>query len=462
MKKPGSRLLLQVTLLLTLPLLLETTAGAQEAEQSSTTTAEKQNSKSKAKNAQAERSAQAQSGSQSSENDVNKKLPGRFLNSVYGPEVIDLGSAPRFHLLYGLTFVQSYDDHIRELATARGGASGVESYVGLLGRTRKVWYMFEHALTAAHYTTQALGTRAYHSSSFGIGRELSSTRRWSWDIRGSAHYGDDLLRPTAPLRFNTIGDVSVADPSSAAIGLTPGRVLNTSIALGLEWNRSERQSLRFSFEQGYSNFFGSRSSTNASMFRTELSHSLSARTKLAVAGTVQHHSFGRFGSRSVYGGEVGLKMQPTPRTILEMSVGPAISTGAIHPQVVTFRVAGSAQLNQTSSVSLAAARQFTTTYLASNGWADDVSFGFARRLGSTKDFRLDAGYFHTDFAPLSSGTVGPYEGYFVEPQLIWRLSRNLSAEISYRHAYRLTVAGLSRNIVAFRLTWKPAPAGLFK
>ncbi len=392
--------------------------------------------------------------------------PPEYVPTLNSDRLIRMGGGPRFRIFYSTSFTQVYDNHLT--GTLASGGQNLTSWnpaIGFVANTTRAQYLFQYASTISRLDSAASGLQAFHSTNF-VGRgELGAG--WGWDVTLSSWYGVDQARLLAPLTFTNLMNIPTADTRAAVLQLGAQRALNVSESAGLHWKPDERDRFAFALYHTYSSFMGVPSQGVPSQqityvgLKTDYSRDLTRRAALHL-----YNSFGRDSRPDpcvFYDGGAALALRPTPTVSFEFGGGPTIgSTSCATRRGTNFKSSMAMHLDRVSSVYVSATRQSNVPVnLPRSQTSTAISTGYSREFPGGMSVRLDGGYLY--LASYATHAFVNAQGYFVSPQVEWKLMRSLSLNLAYRNMYQIVgSANLARHQALLTVTWRPEPRGLYQ
>ena len=387
--------------------------------------------------------------------------PPQYVATLNSDRLIRMGGGPRFRIFYSTTFSQAYDNHLT--GTLASGAQNLTSWnptIGFVAHTTRAQYLFQYASTVSRLDNAPSGLQAFHSTNFVSRGEFGTG--WGWDVTFSSWYGVDQVRLLAPLAFTNLMDIPTADTKAAVLQLGAQRNLNVSESAGLHWKPDERDHFAFAVYHSYSSFMDAPSQQITYVgLKTDYSRDL---TRLATLHL--YNSFGRDSRPDpcvFYDGGAALALRPKPTLSLEFGGGPTIgSISCATRRGTNFKGSMGLHLDRVSNVYVSAARQSNVPVnLPRSQTSTVISAGYSREFPGGMSVRFDGGYLY--LGSYATRAFVKAQGYFVSPQVEWKLMRSLSLNLAYRNMYQIVgSANLARNQVLLTLTWRPQPRGLYQ
>jgi hypothetical protein len=384
-----------------------------------------------------------------------------YVPAMNGDRLLLLGpSGRKFQPFYSAVLSGAYDSHLAgTLASPGQGLFAVTPTLGFVGHGQQSQYVMQYSSTITELTGTPSGTESFHHGNFTARGEF--THAWGWDLGINGWYGVDALRLLAPLTFTNLLNIPTADAQAAVSQLGAQRTLNVGDNVGLHWQPTVRDRVAFSAYHSYYDFVDLSSHITYVGFNASYSRNLTRQTVLTV-----YNNFGR-DTRTIpctYNDlGVGLAMHPRPNLILQIGGGPTIgSPTCATRRGANFTASMGYQFTRFSTVYVTAGQRTNTPVnLPQSQTSRSFSAGYSRQMSRSLTLRLDGGYMY--LGDFSNNVFVTSQGYFVAPQVEWKLTRSLSAELSYRNMSQLVgTSSLSRNQVLLSLTWRPQANGLYK
>lgn len=376
----------------------------------------------------------------------------------------------RYDLIYGLSASAIYQDHI---PTGNGTTSNVGAlatpHVSLIRYTRTGSYNINYSSTIMPYQSIGTSTAAFHNLSL-TGNGMFS-RRWQWSVSLSSEYGNEAARIAGPLSFELAGGFPIADAGFAV--LTP---FNENTVAGvasatLTWLPTQRDSISVSTMSGYTNILSvygePRVDTIPSEsvgFQVSYNHNLSRKVSINEYGNFIRYvgPLDPFSTThcNVYGGGVGLNVNPNRSVSLSVGGGPQVSDRGCGGS----QRAGSGWVllmghpGPHTRIYAEGTQEYTTVYGLSGHWADTAL------AGASHDFRslevsLDGAAVQGQVSTLGGFTT--VRGFFAGPELRYGFLRSLSMMAGYRifRGSSTPYGSGSMNFVTAGLEWTPGAFG---
>ena len=162
-----------------------------------------------------------------------------------------------------------------------------------------------------------------------------------------------------------------------------------------------------------------------------------------------------FRSCTSFGGGAGVLIRVNQAVALSVEGGPQLSSQGCGGGVsANFSGSLAVNLTQHDRFYVSASRLFATAYQTSGVWEDTAAGGFAKDIGRLR-FMTDAGWVRAEQRP----PVPTYNGYFVAPRVIYRLTESLGVSAAYRKFYGsggLLLGDSTASFAAVSLDWHPA------
>jgi hypothetical protein len=384
-----------------------------------------------------------------------------YVPAMNGDQLFLLGpNSRKFQPFYSAVLSGAYDTHLAGTLASPGQALfAVTPTLGFAGHGQQSQYLMQYSSTITDLTGTPSGTEAYHHGNFTARGEF--THAWGWDLGINGLYGVDALRLLAPLTFTNLLNIPTADAQAAVSQLGAQRTLSVGDNVGLHWQPTVRDRVVFSAYHSYFDFVDLSSHITYVGFNSSYSRNLTRQTVLTV-----YNNFGR-DTRVIpctYDDlGVGLAMHPRPNMILQIGGGPTIgSLTCATRRGGNFVGSFGYQFTRFSTVYVTAGQHNNTSVnLPQSQTNRSFSAGYSRQMSRSLTLRVDGGYMY--LGDFRNNIFVTLQGYFVAPQMEWKLTRSLSAQLSYRNMSQLVgTSSLSRNQVLLSLTWRPQANGLYK
>jgi len=366
------------------------------------------------------------------------------------------------YLLYGLNLSASFehDTAYQGVPAATQALPQVGPYLGLMGRTRTGYFVFQYAPSIVPYDSATGREATFHNFTFnGAG---AVTRRLSWNFQTHAGYGAEVGRLTGNLNSEAVvSGVSESGANFATVQPLTGNSLNSATTAGLGYQLSTRESIHAAVSDTYNGFLYAPAAGVTNLRQNTLGLALSL--DRTISPTMTLHAYGnsdRIFSNILpchsFSGGLGVTYQPTHTLTADIGAGPSSGCGA---QAANFHINLAAALRNRVKVYVVSSREMNTTYRMNSRWEDNVAGGAAKQFGHA-ELGFDAGYFHGQ--PL--GLVGPSDGYFVSPRINYslRLSRVSGIGFSYRRFQGSSGSGPGLSFAMVTLMFSPTPLPLEK
>jgi hypothetical protein len=384
-----------------------------------------------------------------------------YVPAMNGDRLFLLGSSGRkFQPFYSAVLGGAYDSHLAgTLASPGQGLFSATPTIGFLGHGAHSQFLMQYSSTITELTGTPSGVQAYHQGAFTGHGEF--THSWGWDLNFSGYYGIDALRLLAPLTFTTLLNIPAANAQAAVSQLGAQRTLSVGDSFGLHWRPSARDRVAFSAFHGYYDFPDLSSHITYVGFDTSYARNLTRETVLTV-----YNHLGR-DTRAIpctYD-DVGasLAMHPRPNVVLNVGGGPTIGTlSCATRRGANFNASFGYQFTRLSTLYVTGGQRTNTPVNLPHSQTNrSFSAGYSRLMSRDLTLRIDGGYMY--LADYTNNAFTQGQGYFLSPQIQWRLTRSFSAELAYRNMSQLVgTSALSRNQVLLSLTWRPQANGIYK
>lgn len=369
--------------------------------------------------------------------------------------------ASRYLLLYGLRAAANY----QEMSGGQGGSGYVGTvtpYLGLLGRTRTGFWLFQYAPTIVPYTPLGPGLQGYHSVAFSAAGSLTRTLSWGFSMVGG--YGSEAAIIGAPLPTReVVSGVSITDPSAATILPFNGNMLDTSETLTLAWKLNAKQTLGLNLGDTYFAFSRNSGGALVPTTHTDDAHTgldfgqmLSSRTTLHAYATADRIYGNSISPCSFYGGGLGISVAATKTITLAAGAGPEASSASCGRGMgANFHGTLTAALAHHMTAYVSAQRGVATAFRMNSLWEDSATAGIAKSLRSVS-LGFDGGYYH--------GQTLASAGYFVSPHVDYglRIAKFTSVGAGYRRYHSNTPLAGGGDIGYFFASLTFAPGGTLR
>ena len=387
-------------------------------------------------------------------------VPVTYVPALYGDHLYILGSSGRaFQPFYSALVSGAYDSHFTGAPASPGeGLFAVSPTIGFLGHGAHSQYLMQYSSTITHLTTLANRTQVFHQGNFlALGKFNHS---WGWDLGFAGSYGNEFLL-LAPLTFTNLLNIPAVNAQAAIAQLGPRTALNLSDHIGVNWQPTERDRIAFSAFHSYYAVQAPSSHISYVGFSVNYDRKLTHLTTLRSYNNFVRDF--RVVPCSYYEGGIGINMNVRPNLRLDFAGGPTIGTTSCATRLGSnFNASMGYQVTHTSTLYLIALQRSNTSVNLPNSQSyTQFSAGYSREMSRSISARLDGGYLYlTNFVV---GTNQNTQGYFVAPDVEWRLTRSLSTAFTYRYVSQIVaVSSLSRNQVLLTLTWRPDQNILYK
>lgn len=361
--------------------------------------------------------------------------------------------------MYGMGISESYYDNFAENAASLDGSELLwSSHVALVNASNHSSFSFQYAPTLMQTTSGASNRQVFQTGSVSFGQPIA--RNWLLQMSSDNTYGTDSVRLVSPLGFNVNQGVPIADPSSAVFQFNRGKVFTTADVVGLSWQRTASQSMKFSVGESYfSPLDGGGPSSRSTSTNVSYSAAVSPRTTFNVGGNYYQQTFP--GSCDSYGFSFGISREVSRHINLTAEGGPEFETAPCSKTPGgNYTVTMSYVVSRRSRVGLAASRSYMTNYLANTQWSDTASVSYAKQLSESFEINLNSGYAR---GVRTQAGLADYVGYFAGANLSWRLTRSFSLSTEYRRFEQVSGGpALGQNVALVTLGWNPLPMRIVK
>jgi hypothetical protein len=382
-------------------------------------------------------------------------------NAQLGPEGQSTAGAPemRSQFLYGGTLSSVYMQDYGTTSIDHLVSGVVSPYVGLYLPTRTGGVTLQYLGEYAPDDAFSNNFQAYHTLAFSaVG---AFTRRWFWGLSSTANYGSDSVQFEAPLPYLMVDMIPVVDPVEPAeffIGRTVA-LADNSAEIG--WRRTEHDRFTLTAFHAYSDISSSQlagglpaTQSNAVGANLDYARDVNSRFKFDVYAQDEHVIESNC---NMYGGGAGISAQLSYSWHLDANGGPEW-TSANCGQKVNYNVYGALVkgLRGHAQAYLVGWQYYNVAFLTPNTWETAVAAGFSQPVGHNWSVEGAAGWFRGN--PLVSTTTA-LEGYFVAPQIRYKLTESTSITAGYR-VFHATSGGTvpgNLNFASISLEWHPKP-----
>jgi hypothetical protein len=376
----------------------------------------------------------------------------------------------RYNFIYGSTVSSIYQDQI---PNGNGTTNNVgvlaTPYVSLIRFTHTGSYAINYSASVMPYQSVGTSTAVFHNIS--LTATGMWTRRWQWSVSTSTEYGNEAARIAGPLSFELAGGFPIADAGFAV--LTPFNYNTVAAAANatLSWRPTQRDSISFSTMSGYTNLLtpagrsmlGTAASENVGWeisYNHALSRALSINEYADLIRSVGPLDPFSKVHCNVYGGGVGLNIDPDRAVSMAVGGGPQISGPGCGGSQQAVNAWGLVMVRPGPHTRLYAQanREFTAVYGLSGHWADTATAGVTRDFRSL-ELSLDGAAIRGQIST-ASGFIS-VRGLFAGPEVQYRFWRTLSMMVGYR-IFRgsTTPYGTgSMNFATAGLQWTPRAVG---
>jgi hypothetical protein len=378
--------------------------------------------------------------------------PEIFAPALNGGEPIPVKQLARLRYLYGLSTSQGFDSAaagpFRDLPT---WTSAYDGYIGASWQMRQSYVVLQHESTLTHYGSSEIQGQSFHRTSLLATGEFSP--RWSWNFEARNGIGDDQLQLINPLAQRMIGSVAIPEPDTAIAGSTSSLIWSTDLAAAVTFSPNENNSFTLRTQNAYHSIFADNTHDNISTLRVEYERRHSERFSYGAYGQTIRQTGDVVCSSS--GGGLQTSIKITEASVLEAAAGPEVGSGGCRRQQgFNLHVATMTSLNANTQTYFSLNREFSSGYLTSGTWEDNVVAGIQKKLSRRMIWDLNAGYVKGTVI----GSLSSYHGFFASTELRERISRSFTGVATYRRFDQsVSQTPVRRNIVMFSLLWTPTP-----
>ncbi len=399
------------------------------------------------------------SGASSADASTDAETRTEYAASLDGSGLISMDSTRASRILLGSAVSVGWDTNPDNLASsASSGVSAVSPYLGFQSNTPRTQLLVQYQPTIITYSASNYGTQTMQIGSFRVVSSLN--QRWSMDGRANASFGQDSARFVGPQQTVVVGGVPGTGPAAAAYVQNAGTGTNINAAFTLNYAKSDRETLSFSAADTLSRYSGLGESNSVATNSFSYNRGLSPRLAFLAYGQTAYY----YGSLNCagFGGGAGVRWQIQKDTVFAISAGPQFDTSACKSQQgASFNASLGTRLTATSQLYFQTSRLPTVSYLGGGLWQTGVSAGYQRQIGARSTASFDVSHLNSDTvintaSTSKSAAASSYGGSYFDAVFGRRLGRGLNAALSYRN-YTGSLGGssLTRNIVAFSISWAP-------
>jgi hypothetical protein len=381
----------------------------------------------------------------------------QFAPALDGSGLISMDSTISKRLLVGVTASGGWDSNPDNLGN--GASSGIYTlspYFGIRSNTASTQFLLQYQPTITGYSSSAYTNQTMHAATIAILGNVNE--RWKWNLNASGNHGEDATRFLAPQQSVAVGEVPGTGPNSASYLANAGTVTYVTGSAGVQYRKSERDSLEFGIANTFSRYSGL--SQNNSIATTSLGYDRDLSPSVEMRAYAQnYYYYGAINCES-FGGGAGIKWHVLDGAFLSLSGGPQINTTACgNQQRFSYSAAFSTRLTGKSQIYVLAAREPAISYQGPGLWQTSASAGYQRQVLAAGTLKFDVGHVSSD----NSTAVNSYHGTYVDCVYSVQLDHGFNASYSYRGFVGDTGGtGFSRNVALFSLAWTPNAGHLFR
>lgn len=372
-----------------------------------------------------------------------------YLPNLSGHDPLLLSPSIKLHVLYGLRATEGWDSSAAGLSNWHSEFGIYQANFGIASQGKKNFFLFQHSSMLTRYGDQQLPTQNFHITSLWTAGDFTS--KWGWEIEGHDAFGQDSLRLIAPLASSVVGGTSVASPNAAVFGINAGRLLAPQGSAALVFHPNQTNSFRLTVRDSYQEIYTDQTHNNISGGRVEYQKQLSNRSSMGMYGGALRET----GETpcSAAGGGLQFSTRPTEQSLVQLAAGPEfLERRCGRQQQFTLHFTAAGVLTSRLHGYVSANREFSSGYVSTGSWEDNVTAGMVRKLGQKASWSFDGGYVHA--TGLGSGPN--YSGYVGSTELGRRLSTNFTIVAEYRYFnHTVSSVGVGRHFVLLSLVWNP-------
>jgi hypothetical protein len=381
----------------------------------------------------------------------------QFAAALDGSGLISMDSTMSKRLLVGVTASGGWDTNPDNLGNgASSGLYTLSPYFGIRSNTARTQFLLQYQPTMTGYSSNAYANQTMHAAT--IAASGDSNERWKWNLNASGNHGEDAIRFLAPQQGVAIGEVPGTGPSSASYLANAGTVTYVTGSAGIQYRKSERDSLEFSIANAFSRYSGLSESNSIATTSLGYDRDLSTSVEMRAYGQTYYY-YGGINCAS-FGGGVGIKWHVLDGAFLSLSGGPQLNTTACGKQQgFSYSAAFSTRLTGKSQIYVLAAREPAISYQGPGLWQTSASAGYQRQVLASGTLKFDVGHISSD----TTTVVNSYHGTYFDCVYGVQLGHGFNASYSYRgFAGETGGTGFSRNVAFFSLAWTPNAGHLFQ
>jgi hypothetical protein len=381
----------------------------------------------------------------------------QFEPALDGSGLISMDSAISKRLLVGATVSGGWDSNPDNLGNgASSGLYTLSPYFGIRSNTASTQFLLQYQPTITGYSSSAYTNQTMHAATVAILGNINE--RWKWNLNASGNHGEDATRFLAPQQSVAVGEVPGTGPNSASYLANAGTVTFVTGSGGVQYRKSERDSLEFGIANTFSRYSGLSENKSIATISLGYDRDLSPSVEMRTYGLTYYY-YGAINCAS-FGGGAGIKWHVLDGTFLSLSGGPQLNTTACGKQQrFSYSAAFSTRLTGKSQIYVLAAREPSISYQGPGLWQTSVAGGYQRQVSTGGTLKFDAGYASSD----TLTAVNSYHGTYIDCVYGVQLGHGFNASYSYRGFIGDTGGtSFSRNVALFSLAWTPNAGHLFQ
>lgn len=325
-------------------------------------------------------------------------------------------------------FFGGYDSALLQTKGLNSGIAGNELDIAALLNGKRGVFLLQNSTTTTSLFHNGVSVVALNRTSLDFVRELS--QRWTWTARGSAGYGNDMVRALTSPDSKVIDTIAVPDAQAAAYSIHTGKDLTSEVATTLHLQKSRSSEWGFSVSNSYQNYPELNSSINTSLGRADYIRTLTRSFSQGLYGMLGKQT----GSLdcTVGGGGYQALFHPGKKVEMEAGVAPLVGTTGCGR---TFQFSADFnflyQATPQTSFYVTGERQLNTGVLQNSIWLNTATAGIRHSFTSKLDLRIDGGGFE------GKSTIGNnnYSNSFISAGLRHALSAHIDQEVSFRRYF---------------------------
>lgn len=348
------------------------------------------------------------------------------------------------HLFASLGSIGGYDSAFDARPNMASTLVGGVAYGGLLSLKPRSFNLVENSVSLVDYG-RTNGTRMYLDSTT-VSLTHTPSVRTILSLDANNIIGNDAVR------VFSVED-STAGTDSAIYGITTGLLWDNQVTARLSHDSTETRWWSIAVRNNYRNLLDEKEHVNTLHGRAEIHYQPWV---VANLGLFEETAIEK-GASNCTAQSVGVVYERRIENwlSLEASGAPAIGTRSCVDRV-TANLYGalSAQPRRFTNLWVSARRSLNDSEFAWMTYENNAQAGWIERLGLDSWFKLRGGWV--------GGTVPartqPFSGYFVSSSLGHRLSRQMSALVSFQHFNWSGVPNISptRTIITASVFWSPS------